>query len=66
MFLAIILYCAIPTDTTSCDVMVRKDHLFYSQVQCEKEIIPMAKGLMSTGHFVKAKCFEFNPYGEEV
>ena len=46
--------------------MVRKDHLFYSQVQCEKEIIPMAKGLMSTGHFVKAKCFEFNPYGEEV
>jgi len=26
----------------------------------------MAKSLLTTGHYVKAKCFEFNPYGEEA
>ena len=66
MFLAILLYCAVPTDATSCDVMVRRDHLFQSEIQCEEQIIPMAKGLLTTGHYVKAKCFKFNPYGEEV
>jgi len=66
MFLAIILYCAVPTDVTSCDVMVRRDHLFQTETHCEKQIVPMAKGLIATGHSVKAKCFKFNPYGEEV
>ena len=66
MFLAIILYCAVPTDATSCDVMVRRDHLFQSEIQCEEQIIPMAKSLLTTGHYVKAKCFAFNPYGEEA
>jgi hypothetical protein len=46
--------------------MIRRDHLFQSEVQCEEQIVPMAKGLMATGHYVKAKCFKFNPYGEEV
>ena len=54
MYLAIILYCTTLTDTTSCDVMLRRDHLFQSEVQCEEQIIPMAKGLMATGHYVKA------------
>ena len=66
MYLAIILYCAIPTDATSCDVMVRKNYLFQSEIQCKEQIIPMAKGLLTTGHYVKAKCFAFNPYGEEA
>lgn len=66
MYLAIILYCTTLTDTTSCDVMIRRDYLFQSEVQCEEQIIPMAKGLMATGHYVKAKCFKFNPFGEEV
>lgn len=66
MYLAIILYCAIPTDATSCDVMIRKNYLFNTEVQCEEQVIPMAKGLIATGHYVKAKCFAFNPYGEEA
>ena len=66
MYLAIILYCTTLTDATSCDVMVRRDHLFQSEIHCEEQIIPMAKGLMATGHYVKAKCFKFNPFGEEV
>ena len=56
MYLAIILYCAVPTDTTSCDVMVRRDHLFQSEIQCEEQIIPMAKGLRSEERRVGKEC----------
>ena len=66
MYLAIILYCAIPTDTTSCDVMIRKNHLFQTETHCEEQVIPIAQGLIATGHYVKAKCFKFNPYGEQI
>ena len=66
MYLAIIMYCAIATDTTSCDVMIRKDYLFQTEAQCEKQILPVAKGLVSTGHYVKAKCFKFNRFGQVV
>ena len=60
------MYCAIATDTTSCDVMVRKNYLFQTEEQCKKQILPVAQGLLATGHYVKAKCFAFNPYGEEA
>ena len=66
MFLGIILYCSVATDPTTCDVMIRKNHLFETEVQCEKEIKVIAHALLTTGHFVKAKCFTFNPYGEQA
>ena len=66
MFLGVILYCTIITDPTSCDVMVRKNYLFETEVECKQAIVPVAKGLLATGHYVKAKCFAFNPYGEAV
>jgi len=64
MFIAIILYCSVITDPTSCDVMIRKNHLFQTQPECQQEIATIAQGLIVTGHYVKAKCFAFNPYGE--
>jgi len=64
MYLAVILYCTILTDSTSCDVMVRKDHLFQTEIECKEEIYGVANGLILKGNYVKAKCFKFNPYGE--
>jgi hypothetical protein len=46
--------------------MIRKNQLFETEVECKKEIYSVAKGLISTGHYVKAKCFEFNHYGESA
>jgi hypothetical protein len=66
MFLAVILYCSVITDPTSCDVMIRKNHLFETEAKCEEQIKLVAQGLLTTGHYVKAKCFAFNPYGEEA
>jgi len=66
MFIAIILYCSVITDPTSCDVMIRKNHLYQTKVECKQELVSAAKGLLVTGHFVKAKCFAFNPYGELI
>lgn len=66
MFLAVILYCSVLTDPTSCDVMIRKNHLFKTEAKCEEQIELVARGLLTTGHYVKAKCFAFNPYGEEA
>jgi len=66
MFLAVILYCSVITDPTSCDVMIRKNHLFETEAKCEEQIRLVAQGLLTTGHYVKAKCFAFNPYGEEA
>jgi len=66
MFLAVILYCSVITDPTSCDVMIRKNHLFKTEAECEEQIKLVAQGLLTTGHYVKAKCFAFNPYGEEA
>jgi hypothetical protein len=64
MFIAVILYCSVITDPTSCDVMIRKNHLFQTKIECQQEIKNVAEGLLVTGHYVKAKCFAFNPYGE--
>jgi len=64
MFIAVILYCSVITDPTSCDVMIRKNHLFTTEIECKQEIKNVAEGLLVTGHYVKAKCFAFNPYGE--
>jgi len=64
MFIAVLLYCSILDDATSCDVMIRKNHLFTTEIECKQEIATIAQGLLSTGHYVKAKCFSFNPYGE--
>jgi hypothetical protein len=66
MYLAVILYCATFTDTSTCDVMIRRNHLFETEAICEAEVKQVAKGLLATGHYVKAKCFVFNPYGESV
>jgi len=66
MYLAIILYCATITDTSTCDVMIRKNHLFETEEICKTEVMQVAKGLLATGHYVKAKCFVFNPYGVET
>jgi hypothetical protein len=66
MFLAVILYCSVIIDPTSCDVMIRKNHLFETEAKCEEQIRLVAQGLLTTGHYVKAKCFAFNPYGEEA
>jgi len=66
MFLAVILYCTTLTDVSTCDVMIRKHHLFETEIACEEEIKNAVRGLLSTGHFVKAKCFSFNPYGEQA
>tara|TARA_R110001583_G_scaffold131381_4_gene283117 strand:- start:369 stop:569 length:201 start_codon:yes stop_codon:yes gene_type:complete len=66
MFLAVILYCSVITDPTSCDVMIRKNHLFKTEAECQEQIKTVARGLLITGHYVKAKCFAFNPYGEEA
>lgn len=68
MYLAVILYCAIPTDATSCEVMIRKNHMHETEILCEEEIKIVAKGLLETGHYVKAKCFERSGkefYGED-
>jgi hypothetical protein len=66
MYLAIVLYCAIPTDAETCNILVRKNHLFRSEIVCQKEIEPIAKWFIHTGHYVKTRCFEFNPFGEEI
>ena len=64
MFLAVILYCSAATDTSTCDVMIRKDYLFETIERCEYEMNTIAQGLIGTGHYVKGKCFTFNPFGE--
>ena len=64
MFLAVILYCSVVTDASTCDVMIRKDHLFETRERCEYEMNTIAQGLIATGHYVKGKCFTFNPFGE--
>ena len=46
--------------------MIRKNHLFETETKCEEQIRLVAQGLLTTGHYVKAKCFKFNPYGEEA
>mgnify|MGYP003627719758 FL=1 len=66
MFLAVILYCTTFSDVSTCDVMVRKNHLYQTEQVCKNEIKIVARGLLATGHYVKAKCFSFNPYGEQV
>ena len=66
MFLAVILYCSVMNDLTSCDVMIRKNYLFETEAACEEQIGIIAGGLLTTGHYVKAKCFSFNPYGEST
>tara|TARA_R110001599_G_C11848126_1_gene620266 strand:+ start:399 stop:599 length:201 start_codon:yes stop_codon:yes gene_type:complete len=66
VYFAVILYCTLITDSTTCDVMIRKNQLFETKLECKKEIYSVAKGLISTGHYVKAKCFEFNHYGESA
>jgi len=66
MFIAVILYCSVITDPTSCDVMIRKNHLFETKIECKQELESVAEGLLVTGHYVKAKCFKFNPYGESA
>jgi hypothetical protein len=66
MFIAVLLYCSILDDATSCDVMIRKNHLFTTEIECKQEIAAIAQGLLVTGHYVKAKCFAFNPYGESA
>jgi hypothetical protein len=33
---------------------------------CDEEMKNVARGLLATGHYVKGKCFAFNPYGEQV
>ena len=58
MYLAIILYCTSFTDSSSCDVMVRKNQLHETKILCEAEMKSVAKGLLDTGHYVKAKCFD--------
>ena len=66
MFLAVILYCTTFTDVSTCDVMIRKNHLYETMTSCDEEMKNVARGLLATGHYVKAKCFSFNPYGEQV
>ena len=66
MFLAVILYCATLTDVSSCDVMVRKNYLHETEKMCKTELKNVARGLLISGHFVKGKCFAFNPYGEQA
>jgi hypothetical protein len=46
--------------------MIRKNHLFTTEIECKQEIATIAQGLLVTGHYVKAKCFAFNPYGESA
>ena len=57
MFLAVLLYCSSFTDVKSCEVLVSKTHLFETEQLCKAEIKEVAKGLLDTDHFVKAKCF---------
>ena len=64
MYLAVILYCTVLTDSTTCDVMVRNNYLHQTEIECKEEIYSVAKGLILKGNYVKAKCFKFNPYGE--
>jgi len=66
MYLAIVLYCSIITDVDTCDVMIRKDHLFKTHQECMKQVANVGKGLIATGHYVKGSCFEFNPFGESI
>ena len=66
MFIAIVLYCSILDDPTSCDVMIRKNYLFETKIECKQELESVAQSLLATGHYVKAKCFKFNPYGESA
>tara|TARA_R110002050_G_scaffold2914_5_gene15822 strand:+ start:1338 stop:1538 length:201 start_codon:yes stop_codon:yes gene_type:complete len=66
MYLAVILYCTVAIDVSTCDVMIRRDHLFEDKTECKLQINTMARGLISTGHTVRSKCFKFNPYGEET
>jgi len=61
MFLAVILYCSVVTDVSTCDVMMRKNHLFETEDKCMYEINVIAQGLIATDHYVKAKCFTFIP-----
>lgn len=65
-YLAIILYCSTPLDATTCDVMVRRDHLFDDIEICQKQVVIVGSDLRARGHFVKGACFEFNPYGEQI
>ena len=66
MFIAVIFYCSILNDPTSCNILIRKDHLYQEVIVCEEAIKSVAEGLLATGHYVKAKCFKFNPYGESA
>ena len=58
MYLAVILYCAIPTDATSCEVMIHRNRMHETEILCEEEVKIVAKELLETGHYVKAKCFD--------
>ena len=66
MFLAMILYCSVVTDASTCDVMIRKDHLFNTQEQCLQEMNMVAQELVTQGHYVKGKCFSFIPFGQST
>ena len=44
MFLAVILYCSVLTDPTSCDVMIRKNHLFKTETECQEQIKASSTG----------------------
>ena len=66
MYLAIVRFCASVTDSQTCNILVRKNHLFKSVEACQEETLPVAKYYKYMGYHVKTQCLEFNPFGELI
>ena len=60
MYLAVILYCTTFTEASTCDVMIRKNFMYETKILCDEEINSVAQELLETGHYVKAKCFDYS------
>jgi len=66
MYLAIILYCTTITDVDTCDILIRKHHLFETEKECSEQVLSVGRGLANSGNYVKGSCFEFNPFSPSI
>lgn len=57
MWIAIILLCQNPS-ALSCQVLAKTDETFYSEQECQEEVVEAARDFMDKGLMAIPNCFQ--------
>lgn len=58
MWLAIVMFCMTPTNSTTCTLTVKNDDLFRTREACSVEMRGMVDMFISKGIFSQGTCVE--------